>query len=92
MVSLWLECRTCSPLPRGQLAFTLTYDRLTGSPRVLLLRRRYQQDGLYNSLRGLSSVLGGRLVGPVIGPFRSLALDVASSLSLAAALIFEPMS
>jgi hypothetical protein len=78
MVLLWLDCRTYSPMPRGQPA-PLACDSMSGPPRVPCLRCRYQQDGLYNSLRGLASVLGGRLVGPVIGPIRSLAPDVSLS-------------
>ena len=34
---------------------------------IEVARMSLTQDGVYNSLRGLSSVLGGRLVQPVLG-------------------------
>ena len=87
MALLWLECRTCRALVK------LLLSSLVGTALLTVdVFSRYQQDGLFNSLRGLSSVAGGRIVGHVIGSIRSPALllflmyavDHSASLLLAA--------
>ena len=35
--------------------------------RIDIAGLSFAQDGVFNSLRGASSVIGGRLVGPVLG-------------------------
>ena len=39
--------------------------------RIDIAGLSFAQDGVFNSLRGASSVIGGRLVGPVLGSLSS---------------------